>query len=64
MPRGQRDGSLRPYSRISRQEPLLFCQVVPQLYSLGWVDPVPDPLLFFVVPGNRTRVPLDLSQEL
>jgi hypothetical protein len=26
MPRGQRDGSLRPYSRFSRQEPLLFYQ--------------------------------------
>jgi hypothetical protein len=33
MPRGQRDGSLRPYSRFSRQEPLLFYQVAPQLYS-------------------------------
>jgi hypothetical protein len=24
VPRGQRDGSLRPYSRFSRQEPLLL----------------------------------------
>jgi hypothetical protein len=24
-----------------------FFQVPPQLYSRGWVDPVPDPLLFF-----------------
>jgi hypothetical protein len=24
LPRGQRDGSLRPYSRFSRPEPLLF----------------------------------------
>jgi hypothetical protein len=24
VPRGQRDGSLRPYSRISRPEPILF----------------------------------------
>jgi hypothetical protein len=30
---GQRDGSLRPYSRFSRQEQLLFYQVTPQLYS-------------------------------
>jgi hypothetical protein len=30
VPRGQRDGSLRPYSRFSRQEPLLFHQVAPQ----------------------------------
>jgi hypothetical protein len=34
-PRGQPDGSLRPYSRFSRQEPLLFYQVAPQLYSRG-----------------------------
>jgi hypothetical protein len=47
VPRGQRDGSLRPYPRFSRQEPLLFYQVAAQLYSRGWVDPVPDPLLFF-----------------
>jgi hypothetical protein len=33
VPRGQRDGSPRPYSRISRQKPLLFYQVAPQLYS-------------------------------
>jgi hypothetical protein len=31
VPRGQRDGSLRPYSRFSRQEPLFFYQVAPQL---------------------------------
>jgi hypothetical protein len=53
-----------PYSRFSRQEPLLFYQVAPQLYSRGWVDPAPDPLLFFVVPGNRTRDPCICSQEL
>jgi hypothetical protein len=47
VPRGQRDGFLWPYSRFSRQEPLLFYQVAPQLYSRGSVDPVPDPLLFF-----------------
>jgi hypothetical protein len=47
VPCGQRDGSLRPYSRFPRQKPLLFYQVAPQLYSWGWVDPVPDPLLFF-----------------
>jgi hypothetical protein len=43
----QRDGSLGPYSRFSKQEPLLFYQVAPQLYSRGWVDPVPDPQFFF-----------------
>jgi hypothetical protein len=35
VPRGQRDGSLRPYSRFSSQKPLLFYQVAPQLYSRG-----------------------------
>jgi hypothetical protein len=33
VPRSQRDGSLRPYSRFSRQGPPLFYQVAPQLYS-------------------------------
>jgi hypothetical protein len=43
---------------FSRQEPLLFYQVAPQLYSRGWVDPVPDPLLFFlVVPGIEPGPP-------
>jgi hypothetical protein len=51
------DGSLRPYSLFSRQEPPLLYQVAPQLYSRGWVDPFPDPLLFFFSgsAGNRTR---------
>jgi hypothetical protein len=49
-----------PYGRISRfsrPEPLLFYQVAPQLYSRGWVDPVPDPLLLRKSgsAGNRTR---------
>jgi hypothetical protein len=34
VPRGQLDGSLRPYFRFSRQEPLLFYQVAPQLLLL------------------------------
>jgi hypothetical protein len=45
VPRGQRGGTPRPYSRISRPKPLpFFLQVAPQLYSRGWVDPVTDPL--------------------
>jgi hypothetical protein len=65
VPRGQRDGSLRPYSRFSRQEPLLFYQVAPQLYSRGWVNPFPDPLtfLFLVVPGIEPGLRI-CSQEL
>jgi hypothetical protein len=38
VPRGQRNGSLQPYSLFSRQEPLLFYQVAPQSYSWGWVS--------------------------
>jgi hypothetical protein len=62
--RGQRDGSLHPYSRFSIQQPLLFYQVAPQLYLRGWVDPVSDPLFFFWLnwesnPGLRI-----CSQEL
>jgi hypothetical protein len=50
VPRGQRDGTSRPYSRFSRQEPLLFYQVAPQLYSRGW------PTTFFSGSAeNRTR---------
>jgi hypothetical protein len=57
VPRGQRDRSLRPYSRFSRPEPLLFSLVAPQLYSRGWVDPVPDGLLLRESgsAGNWTR---------
>jgi hypothetical protein len=53
----RRDGSLRPYYRFSRPDPLLFFQVAPQLYSRGWVDPVPDPLLLRKSgsAGNRIR---------
>jgi hypothetical protein len=35
VPHGQRDGCLRPYSRFSGQEPLLFFQVALKLYSQG-----------------------------
>jgi hypothetical protein len=52
--------SLRPYSRISRQEPLLFYQVAPELYSQARVDPVPDPLLFFLVVPAIEPGPPDL----
>jgi hypothetical protein len=66
VPRDQRDGSIRPYSRFSRQEPLLFNQVAPKLYSRGWVDPVSDSLLFFLVvpgiePGHPDLYPITLT---
>jgi hypothetical protein len=62
VPRGQRDGSLRPYSRFSRQEPLLFYQVAPQLYSRGWLDPVPDPLPLW--PLDHRGGPLKIKTNL
>jgi hypothetical protein len=40
--------AMDPYGRLSRfprPEPLLFFQVVPQLFSRGWVYPVTDRLL-------------------
>jgi hypothetical protein len=42
-------------SRLSRQEPLLFYKVALQLYSRGWVDPVPDPLFFRKCGSARNR---------
>jgi hypothetical protein len=42
---------------VFRPEPIIFFQVAPHLYSRGWVDPVPDPLLLRKSgrAGNRTR---------
>jgi hypothetical protein len=49
-----------PYSRnvdFLDHSRYFFFQVPPQLYSRGWVDPVPDPLLIGKSgsAGNRTR---------
>jgi hypothetical protein len=49
-----------PYGHILGfldQSRYFFFQVAPQLYSRGWVDPVPDPLLLRKSgsAGNRTR---------
>jgi hypothetical protein len=38
--REQHDRSLRPYSRFSRLEPLLFLSSSSSIYSRGWEDPV------------------------
>jgi hypothetical protein len=42
---------------FSRPAALLFFQVAPHLCSGGWLDPVPDPLLFRESggAGNRAR---------
>jgi hypothetical protein len=56
VPRVQRGGSLRPYSRISRPEPLLFLPSSSSVVPTRRVDPVPDPLLLRESgsAGNRT----------
>jgi hypothetical protein len=46
-----------PYSRFSRQEPLLFYQVAPQLYSRGCVPRSRPTTFFFVMPGIETGPP-------
>jgi hypothetical protein len=46
VPRGQRDGFLRPYSRISRQELLLLVLSSIELVSLVMKDALP---LFYPV---------------
>jgi hypothetical protein len=42
-----------------------FFQVAPQLYSRDWVDPVPDPLLYFFFgsAGNRTRASVSVAKN-
>jgi hypothetical protein len=44
-------------SEVGAADPLLSFQVAPQLYSRGWVDPVPNPLLLRKSDsaGKRTR---------
>jgi hypothetical protein len=62
-------GVTDPYGRIlgflDRSRYFLF-QVAPRLYSWGWVDPSPDPLLLRKSgsAGNRTRDLWICSQEL
>jgi hypothetical protein len=51
-----------PYGRILvflDRSPIFSFPVAPQLYSRGWVDPIPDPLLLgkFGSAGNRIRTP-------
>jgi hypothetical protein len=65
VPRGQRDESLRPYSRISRPEPLLFLPISTSVVLTRLSGPRSRPTTFFslVVPGNRTRDLRICSQE-
>jgi hypothetical protein len=63
-------GVTDPYGRIlgflDRSRHFFFLQVAPQLYSRGWVDPVPDPQLLRKSgsAGNQTRTSLSLSLSL
>jgi hypothetical protein len=57
-----------PYGRILGsldRSPYFFFLVAAQLYSRGWVDPVPDPLLLRKCgsAGNRTRTPGSLARN-
>jgi hypothetical protein len=57
---------LQPSSRFIDRSRYFFLQVAPQLYSRGWVDPVPDSLLLRKSgsAGNRIRTSLIGSQDL
>jgi hypothetical protein len=55
--------SLRPYSRLSRPEPLLFLPSSPSVVLTRLSGPRSRPTNFFCV-GNRTRDPRICIQEL
>jgi hypothetical protein len=57
--RGQRDGSLRPYSRFSRQEPLLFLSSSSSVVLTRLSGPRSRPItfVFLVVPGIEPGPP-------
>jgi hypothetical protein len=57
VPRGQRDGSLRQYSRLSSPEPLLLLSSSSSIVLTRLSGPLPDPLLLrkSASAGNRTR---------
>jgi hypothetical protein len=60
MPRGQRDGSLRPYSRLPSPEPLLFLSSSSSTHEAGWT---PFQTLYFpenLVEPEIENGPLDL----
>jgi hypothetical protein len=51
------NGYLRPYSRFSRPDPLLFLPNISSVVLTRLMDPVPDPVLLikYGSAGNRTR---------
>jgi hypothetical protein len=68
LPCGHREESLKPYSRISRPEPLLFLPSSSSVVLTRMSGPSSRPtnifIFFLVVPGNRTRDFGICSQEL
>jgi hypothetical protein len=63
VPRGQRHESLRPYSRLSRPEPLLFLPSSSSVALTRMSGSVPDPVFFFlVVPWNRSTANKELKK--
>jgi hypothetical protein len=64
-PRGQRDRSLRLILGFLDRSCYFFFQVAPQLYSRGWVDPFPDPLVLrkSVSAGRLTRTSGSLARN-
>jgi hypothetical protein len=59
VPRGQRDASLRPYSRISRPEPLLFLPSSSSVELTRLSGPRSRPSESLIEPGIEPG-PLDL----
>jgi hypothetical protein len=59
LSRGQRDGFLWPYSRLSRLEPLLFLPSSSSIVLRGWVNPVQDSQLLRKSGSEENRI-LDL----
>jgi hypothetical protein len=65
VPRGQRDESLRPYSRLSRPKPLLLLPSSSSVVLTRLSGSPSRPTLFFLaVPGNRTQNLRICSQDL
>jgi hypothetical protein len=60
VPRGQRDGSLRPYSRLSRQEPLPFHSSSSSVVLTRLSGPRSRPTIVFLVAPVIELGPPDL----
>jgi hypothetical protein len=56
VPRSQRDGSLRPYSRLSRPEPLLIVSSNSSIVKVGYLHPVACTRSGSGFPSNATLV--------